>query len=81
MDPDSVLSGLLEALQAKDWERVDLLSEAMLEWLKRGGFPPTTVGPKALGDEWHKNVARFICFSARFKLDEIRKREASRKRT
>ena len=46
MDPDATLRDLLDTLVERDWDRVDELQDALLTWMERRGFPPTTIGPK-----------------------------------
>ncbi|MEL7496558.1 MAG: hypothetical protein AAFN77_03045 [Planctomycetota bacterium] len=43
MDPNETWNQLLEAYYDSDSERVIELSEAMLRWLRRGGFGPGLV--------------------------------------
>jgi hypothetical protein len=48
MDPQVAWEQLQEAYGNADWETVHELAQALLDWLDRGGFPPTTqVGPAA----------------------------------
>lgn len=74
MDPNATLSELLAALQERDWDHVEELAALLLDWLQRRGFPPTTVGPESLGQQWHRAVATFICRAAQSKVDDARKR-------
>ena len=61
MDPDTTLSEMLGAIGSQDWDRVAEASCDLLAWLKRGGFPPQTVGPPSLGTEWHRIMTMLIC--------------------
>ena len=61
MDPDATLAEMLDAIGSHDWDRVAEASRDLLAWMKRGGFPPETVGPRSLGNEWHRMVAILIC--------------------
>ena len=61
MDPQATLSELLQAVDDRDWDRVDELAEALLHWLERRGFPPLTLGAKSLGHDWHRAIATFVC--------------------
>ena len=76
MDPDATLRDLLEALGGRDWDRVDELQDALFTWMERRGFPPTTIGPKELGVEWHRAVATFVCHAAASKVRDARKRRS-----
>ncbi len=73
MDPEATLRELLDAVQARAWDRVDGLAEALLDWLEKRGFPPLTVGPRELGVEWHRAMATFVCHLARSKVRDARK--------
>jgi hypothetical protein len=74
MDPDQTLRELLEALKQREWTDVEASAENLLGWLHKRGFPPLTLGPKALGREWHRAVAEFVCLAALSKVREIRAR-------
>ena len=78
MDPEATLRELLDAVQASAWDCVDELAEALLDWLEKRGFPPLTVGPRELGVEWHRAVATFLCYVAKSKVRDARKRRARR---
>lgn len=41
MDPQAMWEQLQEAYGNADWETARELAQALLEWLHRGGFPPT----------------------------------------
>ncbi len=64
MDPDATLKLLLEATVEKNGDDVRELSRALLDWLDSGGFPPKTIGPWKLGQDWHVSMARHICATA-----------------
>jgi len=61
MDPQATFDQLLSALADRDWDRVDELSDALLGWLKRGGFPPRTLGTEQIGNDWHREIAALVC--------------------
>ena len=45
MDPNETWKALLEAYRTSDWEQAIELAEALLQWLRIDGFPPsTTIG-------------------------------------
>ena len=64
MDPDASLRQLLEALADHDRDAVCELSESLLEWIRKGGFPPTTLGDDSLGIAWHRAIAVAVCQAA-----------------
>ena len=74
MDPEATLRDLLAAVGDRDWDQVDELSEALLTWLQKRGFPPQTVGPPELGRGWHRAMAEFICYLAKSRARDARKR-------
>jgi hypothetical protein len=74
MDPEATLRDLLAAVGHRDRDQVDELSEALLTWLQKRGFPPHTVGPPELGRGWHRAVAEFICYLAKSHARDARKR-------
>lgn len=64
MDPDATLRDLLDALADHDQDTVRELSQALLNWIRNGGFPPTTLGAKSLGIAWHRTIAVAVCQAA-----------------
>jgi hypothetical protein len=44
------------ALKDEDWDLAIELAEALLTWLKGGGFPPV-IGDKDLPYGWHRKLA------------------------
>ncbi len=74
MDPDETLRELFQALKRRSWDEVEASAENLLGWLGKRGFPPQTLGPKALGRGWHRAVAHFVCMAALSKVREARKR-------
>ena len=61
MDPQESYSRLLTAWMNRDWSDVAELSEALLDWLDKGGFPPEPNYPKEMGNEWNATVVRATC--------------------
>jgi hypothetical protein len=53
MDPQETWKTLLDAYQRNDWTVVEEMSEALLTWLARGGFPPRL-------DQLDERAARLI---------------------
>ncbi len=74
MDPNACLAELLETIEDRDWDRVEELAHALLEWLDKSGFPPDTLGSIRLGTYWHQTVARSICKAAIARVRNARKR-------
>ena len=74
MDPQATLRDLLDAVGDRDWDQVDELSEALLTWVQKRGFPPKTLGPKKLGRGWHRAIAEFVCYLAKSRARDARKR-------
>lgn len=44
MDPSTVWQQMSEAVEEDDWERAAELADDLLEWLRKGGFPPCISG-------------------------------------
>ena len=74
MDPHAAWTELLEARLVKDWDRAEELAEGLLDWLKKGGVPPTTVGHQRLGKTWHRNIAHTTCLFVLVDVQQARKR-------
>jgi hypothetical protein len=70
MDPDQTFRDLLEALKERRWDDVEANAKNLLLWLRKGGFPPHTLGDEALGHEWHRAVTEFVCYDV---LSEVRR--------
>lgn len=56
MDPHATWKQMQEELIAENWELAMELAEALLTWLKGGGFPPV-IGDKDLPYGWHRKLA------------------------
>lgn len=74
MDPHVAWTELLEARLAKDWDRAEELAEGLMEWLDKGGVPPTTIGDPGLGKKWHRNIAHTACLFVLVDVKQARKR-------
>lgn len=61
MDPQTTWDLLLQAWAGRQWRDVAEHSEALLEWLRMGGFPPETNYPKEFGADWDTVVATAVC--------------------
>jgi hypothetical protein len=81
MDPQATFQQLLEALCAHEWERVDELSETLIGWLSKNGFPPTTLGDPTLGKKWHRSIATFVCYAAQSHARKVKDRQRKREAT
>ncbi len=64
MDPDETLRALLDALKEHRWNEVETCAKDLSLWLRKGGFPPQTLGDKSLGNKWHRAVTESICCEA-----------------
>lgn len=73
MDPQTAFNDLLDAVGARDDDRIEELADALLRWMEHGGFPPLTVGPESLGRSWHRAMAAFVCHAAQSKVRNARK--------
>lgn len=58
MDPQATWNAMLEAYRARDPDAVREPAEALQQWFQKGGFPPDTGGGRALGDDWHRCLAK-----------------------
>jgi hypothetical protein len=47
MDPNQTWSDLSRAIERDDWDEATDLGEALVDWIERGGFPPTITGIQA----------------------------------
>ena len=63
MDPQATWNELLDAWRKRDWQRMQEASESLLDWLKRGGFPPEVFPTSGLGSEWNRMVSQAACTS------------------
>jgi len=79
MDPQQTWADMLDSLQSKQWDDAKESADSLYEWIRNGGFPPTTVGDESLGKTWHKTIASFTCLAVANKVDDVRKRRDSRR--
>jgi len=61
MDPQVTWDDLLSAYADGDWNHVEELAEALLDWLQRGGFPPRAVTGSHMGQDWDRVIALAGC--------------------
>jgi len=78
MDSHQTWADMLDALKEKRWAEAKELADALYKWIRKGGFPPITVGDESLGKNWHKTIASFTCLAVANKVDDIRKRRSRR---
>ncbi len=60
MDPQAAWNEMLEAVATKDLIEAEIRAEALLNWLKRGGFAPQTFA-RVLPAEWDRMICRYLC--------------------
>lgn len=61
MDPDATFRELLNAHGTGDWDRVGELAKALLDWMKRGGFPPHVLPGDRIPQAWQRAVTQRVC--------------------
>ena len=77
MDPQAAWNEMLTAILQKDWEQVSELAEALLSWMKHGGFPPQTTAV-TMPAKWNRGQAEFGCLKALQLLKQAYKRKQRR---
>lgn len=60
MDPQVTWNEMLEAVALQDWDQAVERAEALLDWMKKGGFPPQTSGI-GMPRHWNRTMAEFGC--------------------
>jgi hypothetical protein len=75
MDPQAAWNELLTAILQKNWEQVSEFSEALLSWMKHGGFPPQTTAV-TMPAKWNRAHAEFSCLQALQLVKRARKRKS-----
>jgi hypothetical protein len=78
MDPQATWDQLLEASVERDFDRMEELAEALLQWMERRGGPPKTVNRDDLPRGWHKAIAQFVCYMAKSDVARVKKRRSRR---
>lgn len=78
MDPQQTWTDMLDALKCKRWDDAKEAADELYEWVRKRGFPPTTVGDESLGVEWHRTIASFVCLIVANKVDTLKKRAATK---
>ena len=74
MDPQAAWNEMLTAILQKDWEQVFEFAEALLSWMKHGGFPPQTTAV-TLPARWNRAQAEFGCLQALQLVKQSQKRK------
>lgn len=64
MDPQAAWDQLLAAYAAGDWDEIQARATDLIEWLDRGGFPPTVLRQPGLDSDWNQALARAGCLHA-----------------
>lgn len=57
MDPQATWNEMLDRYNRKQSEEALSAAENLLQWLQRGGFPPTITAQVSAGDELHRVIA------------------------
>ncbi len=60
MDPQLTWEDMLDALAAYDFTTASEAAESLMEWLRRGGFPPQPL-TRVLSDDWDREICQFVC--------------------
>lgn len=60
MDPQTTWGEMLDAVSDGDFESASEAAEALLNWLRRGGFPPQPL-TRVLTDDWDRMICQFVC--------------------
>ena len=61
MDPQITWMNLQEAYLKRDWDDVRELAQSLLDWLQRGGFPPTVLGTPHTDPDLHRDFVQAFC--------------------
>ena len=61
MDPDATWKEMLDAAAARDWAIAEERARALLDWIGKKGFPPTTSNQAGLPKSWHHAVTYRTC--------------------
>ena len=74
MDPQTAWNEMLDAIQQRDWPGALESAEALLAWMKKGGFPPQTTAV-AMRPQWNRATAEFGCLLALQIVRQVKKRK------
>ena len=76
MDPQVAWDEMLTAVSERDWEQAEEFAEALLKWLRQGGYPPRTVGHVTIQRHWNQAMGEFGCLMALQYVRDARKQQA-----
>ena len=76
MDPQSAWNEMLEAIIQRDWDQAQERADGLLEWMRKGGFPPQT-SAVTMRPQWNRAMAEFGCLMA---LQLVKKAQQRRQR-
>ena len=60
MDPQTTWGEMLDALADGESDAAIEAAVALMDWLRRGGFPPQPL-TRVLTDKWDRKVCQFVC--------------------
>jgi hypothetical protein len=61
MDPQAAWDQMLAAYTAGEHDHATEIAHGLIDWLRRGGFPPVTTEAVPAGDGWHRAVTLAAC--------------------
>lgn len=61
MDPNATWSELLQSLIEDDWPAAREAAETLVDWLRRGGFPPQVASQLPPEHPWHGAFTQAVC--------------------
>ncbi|WLD13586.1 hypothetical protein [Planctellipticum variicoloris] len=79
MDPQVAWDEMLEAILQRDWELAVERAEALLEWMRNGGFPPETA-KITMRKRWNRSMAEFGCLIALQFARQVQRRRNQKRR-
>lgn len=63
MDPQAAWNEMLGAISQRDWDQAQERADGLLEWMRKGGFPPQT-SAVPMRPQWNRTMAEFGCLMA-----------------
>lgn len=64
MNPQVAWDQLLRAYCVGDWDLIEERATELIEWLDRGGSPPTVLNHPGLDEDWNRTMVRAACLFA-----------------